>query len=95
MVHSSAATTLLGHPYHRHQDWFDENDEDIKRLLEEMHRLQKHVKMIPARYQRKQQPTAIIVNSPEQALGRARILAEQESRRNLVFCRQKEHEEVP
>ena len=33
VVHSSAATTI-GHPYRKHQDWFDENDEEIKLLLE-------------------------------------------------------------
>ena len=32
-VHSSAATTL-GHPSRKHQDWFDENDDEIQRLLE-------------------------------------------------------------
>ena len=36
--HSSAATTL-GHPSCKHQDWFDENDDEIQRLLEENHRL--------------------------------------------------------
>ena len=39
-VHSSAATTL-GHPSRQHQDWFDENDDEIQRLLEEKHRLHK------------------------------------------------------
>ena len=39
-VHSSAATTL-GHPSRKHQDWFDENDDKIQRLLEEKHRLHK------------------------------------------------------
>ena len=29
VVHSSAATTI-GHPSRKHQDWFDENDEEIK-----------------------------------------------------------------
>ena len=38
MVHSSAATTL-GHPSHKH--WVDENDKEIKSLLEEKHRLHK------------------------------------------------------
>ena len=40
VVHSSAATTL-GHPYRKHQDLFDENDEEIKSLLEEKHSLHK------------------------------------------------------
>ena len=38
MVHSSAATTL-GHPSRKHQDWFDENDDKIQRLLGEKQRL--------------------------------------------------------
>ena len=36
VVHSSAATTL-GHPSRKHQDWFDDNDEEIVSLLEEKH----------------------------------------------------------
>ena len=40
VVHSSAATTI-GHPSHKHQDWFDENDEEIKMILEEKHCLHK------------------------------------------------------
>ena len=39
-VLSSAASTL-GHPSRKHQDWFDENDDEIQRLLEEKHRLLK------------------------------------------------------
>ena len=39
-VHSSAATTI-GHPSRKHQDWFDENDEEITLLLEEKHCLHK------------------------------------------------------
>ena len=31
-VLSSAASTL-GHPSRKHQDWFDENDDEIQRLL--------------------------------------------------------------
>ena len=37
-VHSSAATTLE-HPSRKHQDWFDEKDDEIQKLLEEKHRL--------------------------------------------------------
>ena len=40
VVHSSAATTI-GHPSRKHQDWFDENDEENKLLLEEKHCLRK------------------------------------------------------
>ena len=36
VVHSSAATTK-GNPSCNHQDWFDENDEQIMLLLEEIH----------------------------------------------------------
>ena len=39
-VHSSAATTI-GHPSRKHQDWFDEIDEEIKLLLDEKHCLHK------------------------------------------------------
>ena len=42
VVKSSAATTI-GHPSRKHQDWFDENDEEIKLLLDEKHCL--HIKM--------------------------------------------------
>ena len=40
VVHSSAATTI-GHPSPKYQDLFDENDEEIKLLLEEKHCLHK------------------------------------------------------
>ena len=40
MVHSSAAITLR-HPFRKHQDWFDENEEENKLLLEEKHCLRK------------------------------------------------------
>ena len=39
-VHSPAATAL-GHPSRKHQHWFDENDDEIQRLVEEKHRLHK------------------------------------------------------
>ena len=39
-VHSSAAATS-GHPSRKHQDWFDETDDEIQKLLEEKHRLHK------------------------------------------------------
>ena len=39
-AHFSAATTI-GHPSRKHQDWFDENDEEIKLLPEEKHCLHK------------------------------------------------------
>ena len=40
VVHSSVATTIE-HPSCNHQDWFDENDEEIKLLLEKKHCLHK------------------------------------------------------
>ena len=40
VVHSSAATTL-GHPSGKHKDGYEENDEEIKSLLEEKRRLHK------------------------------------------------------
>ena len=39
-LYFSAATTY-GHPSRKHQDWFDENDDEIQRLLIEKHRLHK------------------------------------------------------
>ena len=38
MVHSSSATTFE-HSSCKHQDWFDEDDDEIQRLLEDKHRL--------------------------------------------------------
>ena len=40
VVHSTSATTI-GHPSRKHQDWFDENDVEIKSLLEERRHLHK------------------------------------------------------
>ena len=42
-VHSSSATTL-GHPYRKHQDWFDENDDEIQTNTD----CTRHIKMILA-----------------------------------------------
>ena len=50
-AHSSAATTI-GHPSRKHQDWLDENDEEIKMLLDEKHCLHEAHKMLLALYQR-------------------------------------------
>ena len=38
---SFLATTTKGQPSRKHQNWFDENDEEIKLLLEEKHCLHK------------------------------------------------------
>ena len=59
VVHSSAATTI-GHPSRKRQDWFDENDEEIKLLLEENTACTRQIKMILALYQRRL-PTTIFV----------------------------------
>ena len=59
VVRSSAATTI-GNPSHKHQDWFDENDEKIKLLLEENTACTRYIKMILALYQRRL-PTAIFI----------------------------------
>ena len=39
-IHSSAVDTL-GHTSRKHQDWFDENDEEKRSLLKKKHRLHK------------------------------------------------------
>ena len=41
VVHSSAATTL-GHPSRKHQDWFDENNEETKSPLEDSQKTRRH-----------------------------------------------------
>ena len=59
-VHSSAMDSL-GPVSRKHQDWFDENDEEIQGLLEEKHKKKKkkkkkkrkttrHTLVIPAQY---------------------------------------------
>ena len=70
-VLSSAASTL-GHPSRKHQDWFDENDDEIQRLLEEKHRLHKAHQDDLAQYQRKQ-PTATFVRQSRPSLGTCKI----------------------
>ena len=71
-VLSSAACTL-GHPSRKHQDWFDENDDEIQRLLEEKHRLLKaHQDDTSSEYQRKQ-PTATFVRQSRPSLGTCKI----------------------
>ena len=64
VIHSSAASTI-GHRSRKHQDWFDENDEEIKLPLEEKNTAcTMHVKMILALYQRRL-PTTIFVRQSE------------------------------
>ena len=48
-VHSSAMDSL-GPVSRKHQDWFDENDDEIQRLLEEKHQNTRHTLVIPAQY---------------------------------------------
>ena len=59
VVHYSAATTI-GFPSRKHQDWFDENDEEIKLLLEENTACTRHIKMILAVYQRRLTTTIFV-----------------------------------
>ena len=40
VVHSSSGTTLW-HPSRKHQDWFNENDEETQKLLGEKRELRK------------------------------------------------------
>ena len=40
-VFNSSAATTLEHPSSKHQNWFDENDEEIESLLEDKQRLHK------------------------------------------------------
>ena len=48
-VHSSAIDST-GPISRKHQDWFDENDEEVGGLLEEKHQKHKHTLVIPAEY---------------------------------------------
>ena len=41
LISERRTITALGHPSRKQQDWFDENDGEIQRLLEEKHRLHK------------------------------------------------------
>ena len=67
LVHSSAAITI-GHPSRKHQDWFDENGEEIKLLIEKNTACTRHIKMILALYQRRL-PTAIFVRQSKTGSG--------------------------
>ena len=62
-VHSSVATTL-GHPSRKHQDRFDENDDETH--------CTRHIKMILAQYPRKL-PTATFVRQSRPSLGTYKI----------------------
>ena len=73
-------------------DWFDENDDEIQRLLDDKHRLHKMLLHV-AQYPRKQ-PTATFVRQSRPSLGTCTIPEKEENRRNLVFCGQKGHEEI-
>ena len=66
-VLSSAASTL-GHPSRKHQDWFDENDDEIQKSTD----CTRHIKMILAQYQRKQ-PTATFVRQSRPSLVTCKI----------------------
>ena len=66
-VYSSAATTL-GHPSRKHQDWSDENDDEIQRLLEEKHRLHK-ARQDSTELVLRKQPTTTFVRQSRPSLG--------------------------
>ena len=89
MDHSSAANTLA-RPSRKHQDWFDENAGEIGSLLERTQRLHKAHQDDTSSVSKKAVHNNICLeDGPEQTLGHARLMAEQESRGNSVFCRQK------
>ena len=93
VVHSPAATTI-GHPSCKHQDWFDENDEEIKLLLEEKHCLHKAHQDNTSSVSKKAAYNNICKTAPKQVPWHARLLADQENRGTSVFCRPKGYEEV-
>ena len=78
VVHSSAVTTL-GHSSRKHQAWFGENEEEIKRRFEEKHRLHKAHQDDTSLGCMKAAYINILQDIPEQAQAHARLLAEQES----------------
>ena len=71
-VHFSASTTL-GHPSCKHQDWFNENDVTIfSGFLKKNTGCTRHIKMILTQYPRKQ-PTAIFVRQTRPSSGTCKI----------------------
>ncbi|CAI9736455.1 Hypothetical predicted protein [Octopus vulgaris] len=61
-VHSIALETL-GQVTRNHQDWFDENDQEIQKLLEEKRRLLRLTKMTPPARQRRLLSTTFAAQS--------------------------------
>ena len=53
----SSAVDNLEHESRKHQDWFDENDEEIKIFLKKHTAYTKHIKMILAQYPTRQPAT--------------------------------------
>ena len=95
VVHSSAATTI-GHPSRKHQDWFDENDEEIKLLLEEKHCLHKAHQDDTSSVSKK----VAYNNICKTVQNRLRDMQDSWLSRKAeeihsVFCRPKGYEEVP
>ena len=58
-VHS-LAVDILGHASRKHQDWFDENDEEIQGFWKKNTACSRHIKMLLAQCPRRQ-PTTIFV----------------------------------
>ena len=83
-VHSSAVDTL-GHTSRKHQDWFDENDEEIQDLLEDKHRLHKAHQAGTSSVSKKAAYNNIC--KPFQSRRHAGFLAEREGGGNPVLCR--------
>ena len=94
VVHSSVATTI-GHTSCNHQDWFDENDEEIKLILEKKHCLHKAHQYDTNSVSKKAAYNNICKTVQNRLRDTQEFLAEQESRRNSIFCRPKGYEEVP
>ena len=86
-VYSSAATTL-GHPSRKHQDWFDENDDEIQRL-QVKHRLHKVHQDDASSVSKK----AVYSNICKTVQIKLRDMQDSwlrvKNRRNSVFCGQK------
>ena len=77
-VHSSAMDSL-GPVSSKNQDWFDENDKEIQRLLEEKHQKTRFISEIPAQYLARLPIQSLfkhMQDSSDEAQRHARLLAE-------------------
>ena len=92
-IHSSAATTL-GHPSRKHQDWFDENDDEIQRLLEEKHRLHKAHQDDTSSVSKKAAYSNICKTVQTKLRDMQDSWLRKKTEKNSVFRGQKGHEEI-